>query len=42
MAPYDVLVDPHTLPDLPKKDEDEQTTPDDTNDTDEVRNWKHE
>ncbi|XP_020618974.1 WD repeat-containing protein 49-like [Orbicella faveolata] len=34
MAPYDVLVDPHTLPNLPKKYKHEETAPDDTNDTD--------
>lgn len=33
MAPYDVLVDPHTLPNLPKKDKHEETAPDDTKDT---------
>ena len=43
MAPYDVLVDPHTLPNLPKKDQHEETTPEHTDDTEienEVCNWK--
>lgn len=34
MAPYDVLVDPHTLPNLPKKNIHEEIAPDDTSDTD--------
>ena len=42
MAPYDVLVDPHTLPDLPKIDTDVETTPVDTKDVDEVSDWKNE
>lgn len=42
MAPYDVLVDPHTLPDLPDKDADKETTSDDTKDTDEVKNRNNE
>ena len=36
MAPYDVLVDPHTLPNIPKKVDKERTTTDDTKATDEV------
>ena len=42
MAPYDVLVDPHTLPDLPKIDTDVATTPVDTKDADEVSDSKNE
>jgi len=34
MAPYDVLVDPQTLPNMPKDGADEQQTPDDAKDTD--------
>lgn len=34
MAPYDVLVDPQTLPNLPKKNIHEEIAPDDTSDTD--------
>ena len=34
MAPYDVLVDPHTLPKLPKKSIHEETAPDHADDTD--------
>ena len=35
MAPYDVLVDPHTLPNLPKKEKhDSETATDHANDTD--------
>ena len=34
MAPYDVLVDPHTLPNLPKKYKHEESAPDKTDDTD--------
>ena len=43
MAPYDVLVDPHTLPNLPKKDQHEEKTPEPTDGTEienEVCNWK--
>jgi len=34
MAPYDVLVDPQTLPNMPKDGADEQQTPDDAKNTD--------
>ena len=34
MAPYDVLVDPHTVPNLPKKYKHEETAPDHTSETD--------
>ena len=34
MAPYDVLVDPQTLPSLPKDAAKDQPTADDANDTD--------